>query len=343
MTVYRINPLTDERWSELLAHNPAASVFHTAAWLEALHLTYGYDVFAFTSSAPADPLTNAIPFCQVPDVLGRRRLVSLPFSDHCAPLVENAEQLSCLLGFVQRRRREEKWKSIELRGVAALPRENGFCRDRVFHHHKLDLRPSLDEIFKKFHRNCVQRKIERATREGLTYRHGRSSLQLSQFYDLLVQTRRRHGVPPQPISWFRNLIGSLKDNLTIHVALKDEQPVSSIITLRHNNVLLYKYGCSNKSLSHLGGTQMLFWNAIVDAKRHQISEMDLGRSDYDAAGLVTFKERLGANRTALVYSDFPAVRQTRPSKSNMLRKRIVATMPDGLLAVTGSLLYRYMG
>ena len=85
----RIQPLTDPRWAELVKRHPRSSVFHTREWLEALHRTYGYEPVAMTTCSP-DALTNAVVFCRVESRLTGRRLVSLPFSDHCELLVEDS-------------------------------------------------------------------------------------------------------------------------------------------------------------------------------------------------------------------------------------------------------------
>ena len=40
MSVYEIDPTTDERWDDFLQSHPEASIFHTRGWLEALRRTY---------------------------------------------------------------------------------------------------------------------------------------------------------------------------------------------------------------------------------------------------------------------------------------------------------------
>jgi hypothetical protein len=41
-----INPLSDDRWDDLVTHHPRASVFHQRGWLEALSRTCGYEPLA---------------------------------------------------------------------------------------------------------------------------------------------------------------------------------------------------------------------------------------------------------------------------------------------------------
>ena len=346
MTVYEIDPTRDERWDGFLQNHPHASIFHTRGWLEALRRTYGYQPVAFTLSPPGHPLTNAIPFCQVSSWLSGRRLVSLPFSDHSTPLVEHSEQLASLLFCLREKLRRKKWSYIEIRPADSISGGcTAFWGSQAFCLHKLDLRPGLDDIFRNFHKDCVQRKIRRAVREGLTCEEGRSDSLVATFYQLLLTTRRRHGLPAQPGEWFRNLIACVGDKAKIRVASKDGRPVAGILTLRYKHILVYKYGCSDRRFSNLGGTQLLLWNAIQEAKNDQLFEFDMGRSDCDNSGLVLFKDRWGANRTMLVYLRYPVPRSRSISEviQASTGKYVWSRMPRSALAVAGRVLYRYIG
>ena len=75
-------------------------MFHTPGWLRALKLTYGYSPFALTTTA-SGPLENGLVLCRV-RTWASRRLVSLPFSDHCAPLVDRPDDLSEMLEFLKK-------------------------------------------------------------------------------------------------------------------------------------------------------------------------------------------------------------------------------------------------
>src|SRR5262245_16729458 len=102
MNVYEIDPLRDPRWQALIEKHPCASVFHSLGWLEALRRTYGYDPVVFSTCPPeATELTNGLVFCRVKSWLTGWRLVSLPFSDHCEPLVSSPDELTCLVAHVQ--------------------------------------------------------------------------------------------------------------------------------------------------------------------------------------------------------------------------------------------------
>jgi len=321
-------------------------VFHTSAWLGALQLTYGYQPFVLTTCPPGRELTNGVVACCVNSQLTGRRLVSLPFSDHCEPLVDRPEEFRCIGGALRDGWKGNGWKYVEMRPVnvdlSSLP---GLSKSESFCLHRLDLQPSLEDLFRGFHKDCVRRKIRRAEREGLSYEEGRSEPLLEKFYRLLVLTRRRQLSMPPPLAWFRNLIACMGDMLTIRLASKNGQPVASILTLSYKTTLVYKYGCSDRRFSNLGGTRLLFWNAIQEAKLNGFRELDMGRSDWGALGLIKFKNRWGAAPSTLTYWRYGqlAGEWARLGRNTQIVRRIFGRMPVGLVAKAGTLLYRHAG
>jgi hypothetical protein len=237
----------------------------------------------------------------------------VPFSDHCEPLVDTAQEWSEILGFLSAGIDSGRWTSVELR-----PRTSALMADasgtwnasREYLFHRCDLTPGIDDILARLHPSCMQRPIRRAAREQLRCESGSSPSLLDTFYGLLRMTRRRHGRPPQPIAWFRNLAATLGDRLTVRVASKAGRPIASILTISFKNRLVYKYGGSDAAYHKLGGMPFLFWQAMQDAKARGFEELDLGRSDTDQQGLSDFKDRLGAEATTLTYYSRPAAPQS---------------------------------
>jgi hypothetical protein len=312
----------------------------------ALRTVYGYEPTAVTTCPPGSALTNSILFCRVKSWLTGRRLVSLPFSDHCEPLIDNTEQLETLLTHMKGRVRQERWKYFEIRPVSSEPSgRDDLGRMANYYFHNLDLRPTTGQLFHNFHKDCIQRKIRRAERERLQYEEGTSEELLMKFYRLLVMTRRRQYLPPQPLAWFRGLISSFGADLQIRVASKDGRPVASILTLSHKKTMVYKYGCSNVAFNNLGGTPFLFWRTIQDAKDRGFEQLEMGRSDIDNQGLVAFKERLGASRQSISYWRYPQIDLHDYSGRwrNKIAKRAVPIMPDLALETIGKVLYRHIG
>jgi hypothetical protein len=287
-------------------------------------------------------LEDGIAVCRVWTLMSRR-LVSLPFSDHCDPLVDRQEDLSAMVDYLIGEMRGRRWRSVELRPrfvePARLAESSRYCA------HTLDIARPVETIFEGFHHSSTQRAIRRAEREGVSCEAGRSERLLSAFYGLLRQTRRRHGLPPQPLAWFESLIACAGGALTIHVASKDGLPIASILTLSFKKTLVYKYGGTDARYHRLGGMPFLFWQAIQQANAQGLEELDLGRSDLDQPGLITFKEHLGARRSMLQYYSWPEPRRSPATDGRLARgaRWAFAHLPDAALDLTGRLLYRHVG
>lgn len=345
MTVFRIDPLQDARWKALLEWHPDASIFHRVEWLQALKSSYGYTPFALTTSAPGTPLMDGLPVCEIKSPLTGRRFVSIPFSDHCQPLVSDPRAVNAFIHTLTECVTASRQKYFEIRAITYDPNENpDIGISHTYHLHRLDLRPSLDSLFKKFDKSSVQRKIRRAERELLRYEEGSSEKLLNCFYKLMIMTRRRHGLPPQPLKWFQALLTSFGPDLKIRVAFNKDAAIASILTIAYKKTLVYKYGCSDLRHSNLGGNALVFWHAIQDAKAQGMEELDMGRSDLENQGLAVFKENWGAQRSSLNYMRYP-VQSTKPGPENLIKhvRSLISIAPDVSLVMLSNLFYRHIG
>lgn len=343
--IYTIDPLRDVRWPQFLKRHNQATLFHSAEWLDALQRTYGYRPSALTTSAPGESLTNGLVVCHVRSWLTGRRLVSVPFSDHCTPLIDSEEAFGWLLSGLKQERDHGKEKYLEIRSLAeSAGMAAGLDGSTTFCLHRLDLRPSLSDLFHAFHASCIRRKIARAEREGVTYEEGTSEELLRRFYQLAVLTRRRQQIPPQPLPWFRNLIAGMGERVKIRVACHGGQPAAGILTIRYKSTMTYKYGCSDPQFHKVGSMQLLMWKAIQDAKNSGLLELDMGRTDWNNKGLLTYKDRWGGARSTLMYFRHPAskVQDRNENLSMRIAKRIVTLAPDSLLTTAGRILYRHI-
>ena len=349
MDLHQFDPVSDSRWPEFLDRHPCASVFHTPGWLEALRRTYGYEPIGYTSSAPGEKIRNGVVFCRIDSWLTGQRMVSLPFSDHCEPLVNSDEELEFFVQGLQAKVKSEECNYLEVRPInGSLQRRGesaGFRPARRYCLHNIDLRPDLDQIHRGFDKDSVVRRIRRAQRAGLIEKCGKSDDLLKDFYKLLVRTRARHDLPPQPYEWFQNLIACLGDTLAIRLAYKDATPIAAVLTLRFRDSVFYKYGASDARYKNLGATPLLLWTAIKESKSTGAKEFSLGRTDEDNTGLINFKNHWTHRSTPLVYWRYPGpdCLESRESWRVDMVKRIFGIMPQRALAAMGRLIYRHIG
>src|SRR5215469_11256850 len=91
--ILELDPSSDARWLSFVNRHARATVFHRVPWLKALCQTYGYRSIVFGRVSPSGELLGGVLFCEIRSWMTGNRLVSLPFSDHCEPLVESPEEL----------------------------------------------------------------------------------------------------------------------------------------------------------------------------------------------------------------------------------------------------------
>jgi hypothetical protein len=297
-----------------------------------------------TTCPPTAELTDGVALCHVKSVLTGSRWVSVPFSDHCEPLTSSTADTDTLLRSIAILGLNSRCRYTEIRPLRISPGASaGFSASTQFLSHELPLTPRPDQVFCRFSKDSIQRKIGRAERERVEYREGRSEALISEFYRLQRMTRRRHRLPSQPIGWFREMIRGLGENVKVRVAFKDNKAIASIITLRFRDTMVYKYGCSDAQYHNLGGLPMLLWRAIEEAIGSGLRKVDFGRSDLDNEGLAIFKDRWGANRSLLTYWTSPSLpRSSRKLWAGALARRAFAHAPSGLLNWSGRF-YRHVG
>ncbi len=222
---------------------------------------------------------------------------------------------------------------------------NGLRPSGSYWIHELDTRPSLEQIFEGLHKNSFRRKIHRAEKEQLSYEVGNSQSLLAEFYRLLLVTRRRHLLLPQPRTWFKNLVECLGDKVQIGVARKDGVAVGAMLTLRHQSSIVYKYGCSDDHFHKSGVMPFLFWKLVEEAKATRVERIDFGRTDLDNEGLIRFKDRLGTTRKLMTYYRYSNGKEQKAMTGWRSRGFLgfCSILPDTLFTTAGGVLYRHIG
>jgi lipid II:glycine glycyltransferase (peptidoglycan interpeptide bridge formation enzyme) len=211
--------------------------------------------------------------------------------------------------------------------------------------HRLDLEPTPEEIFRRLDKKSVQQKVRHAERAGVVEVRGKSQELLREFYRLLVRTRARHKLPPQPYAWFRNLLDCIGDSADLRLAYVGNVPVAAIMILHFKDTSYYKYGCSDERFHKFGVMPFLLWRAIRSAKSIGSRVFDLGRTEVEHHSLISFKNHWTPISESLSYWKFPADMSGGFVKDWKLKmvNLICSHMPHRLLEAAGTLTYRHVG
>src|SRR5438132_8087186 len=110
--------LDDARWQRFVEEHPEALPFHHPAWTGLLAECYGYRPFALAVTDGSGGIAAGLPLTEISGPLGRRRWVSLPFTDYCPLLSSGGESEARLVTAL-----------TEARAAAGIPRLE--VRDRL--------------------------------------------------------------------------------------------------------------------------------------------------------------------------------------------------------------------
>jgi CelD/BcsL family acetyltransferase involved in cellulose biosynthesis len=331
-------------WTAFAGGHPDATPFHRPEWAALLARTYRYPAFVLALTDARGGVRAGLPLVEVRDLRQRRRLVSLPFTDACPPLIARdddtaAQQLAAAVAAHVRR-------PIEVRGALDAP---GWDRHADGVTHRLTLGPDAAQVRAGFHRSQVERSIRRAEREGVEVLAGTGAADLAAFYDLHLQTRRRQGVPVQPRRFFEairtEMLGAGLGTLLL--ARHERRAVAGALFLHGNGTLVYKFGASTPDAWPVRPNHAIFWAAIRAGCERGDHVLDFGRTDLDNTGLRSFKAGWGGRELPLIVStlgiDHAATEATGPGRAQQAVAHAIRRGPAWVCRGLGAALYRYAG
>lgn len=334
---------SDGRWIAFTASRPQANIFHHPAWLSSLTECYGYRPFVVVVCDPFGQLRAGLPMMEIDSPLTGRRWVSLPFTDHCAPLYDGAESLGKLMDTIASLSRDDETPRIELRWApASLPDIRCYS-----HHvlHTIQLSEDIERVGSHIH-HMHERNIRVASQRGVRIELGQEQEDLDRFYCLHLLTRRQQGVPIQPRRFFDLLARSLVGRALgfVLTAYKDDECLAAAVFLHWQKTLTYKYGASSSQGLSLRPNNLLFWEGIRWGCENGYTVFDMGRTGLDNTGLRQFKSRWGAEEQPLTYATFSeAPPSPTGGKLMALMQTVIRHSPPLVCRMTGELLYGHFG
>jgi len=338
-----LDPIRDRGWDHVVALHREAGCFHTSAWAKVLHQTYSHQPF-YLQFSRGHRLAALIPLMEVRSPFTGRRGVCLPFSDACEPLIFDLEATGSvrdqLVGFAQ----EHRWRHVEIRGGASLQLATRSAEK--FYGHTLDLRSGAEELITRFV-SPVRRAIRKAERSGVSVLIVRNRQAVIDFYQLHVQTRQRHGLPPQPASFFLNIYEHIvRPGLGfIVLARRGSRPISAAIFFRFGKNALYKYGASDKRFQEFRANNLVMWHGIQFLARNGAEKLHFGRTDRENDGLRRFKLSWGTEEETIDYFRVdPSGREylVAALSDSGFHKKIFARLPLAVNRLAGAMIYPHL-
>jgi GNAT acetyltransferase-like protein len=335
-----IDPLEYPAWDSLLAVRPGSSFFHGSAWARVLHETYGHRPVYFCRFADGQ-LEEMLPIMEVSSLWKGRRGVSLPFTDVCLPLNPAKQDQAELYELAMQRGQARTWRYLECRGS-----DYGWSSARpslAFYGHAIDLGTGEKALFSALD-GAVRRGIRKAQNARLQVEFCTNLESVRTFYALHCQTRRRHGLPPQPFAFFENIARHVlsKGHGFAAIARLEQRPVAAAIFFHQGRGTIYKFGASDYAFQHLRPNNLLMWEAIKRYAASGYEQMHMGRTSIANEGLRRFKLGFGAREEKISYYKYDFVMRafvTGVDRAEGWFNRLFRLLPPPLLRLAGELLY----
>ena len=353
MPISVVDPWKDARWDAYVASHPRATVYHTAGWSRIVCETGRYPSYSLIHEVDGR-VTGIMPMAHIESALTGRRVSTLPFSDSCFALADDAATAASIIAYAREVRAEIKANFHEMRGLPALrdgsdAEAPGYAKSGHFYNFIVPLQADPEAVRMTFSRTGVRQTISKGIKLGVTVRLGESGRDLDAFYSLYVRNRLRHGIPPQPKKLFSSILENPGHGASamLYVAEHEGAAVAALLMLRYNGVTYAKYEGVDETRRDLAALYPLFWKTIEDAALAGDRCYDFGRTAADNPGLCQFKLKWGTTQTDMPYYFDPPGEGVSVVKSDSLKYRLFTgafrRMPAGLAVKIGERIFRHFG
>lgn len=337
-----VNPLHDQEWDSKLPSHPNVSVFHTRAWASVLQRTYGF-IPQYFALCELDRVHSLLPCMEINSPFTGLRAACLPFSDSCEPLFRDPESGKALLAEALAFAATRGWKSVEFRGAPGLL-DNALA-SISFYEHTLDLQDDPERLKARV-KPAVRRAIQKSQKSGVTVLVSTNWEATELYYRLHCKTRKRHGLPPQSLQFFRHIYEELlSQNLgNVVLAFYKGTPIAGNVFFYHRDKAIYKFGASDMAFQQLRGSNLVMWEGIKWLSRNGAKTLNLGRTSILNEGLRRFKLGWGTTETVRNYFRYD-LRENRfvtdSDRATGRYNRIFKALPVALSRSIGAALYRH--
>ncbi len=331
------NPLKNPDWDVLLTRRPDFSFFHGAAWAGVLEATYGFTPVWLAAD------NSLLPLMEVDSWLTGRRGIALPFTDECRPLCETRDDFQRLFQNAVEFGRSRGWKSIELRGGRKFLSEAPASLS--FYGHSLNLAADESRLFGQMGGSARQA-VRKAEKAGVRVEVLQSEAAVRDFYALQCRTRKRHGLPPQPFSFFLNLWRQIlsQNQGVVVLASAHGEKIAGAVYFFLGGRAIYKYGASDFRRQHLRPNNLVMWTAMKWLARNGVTTLHLGKTSLANEGLRRFKLNLGADEQRIEYVKFDLQANRFVTETDRIvgwHNRVFRALPVCLSRLAGKLLYKH--
>lgn len=335
-----------KQWDNFVHAHEQGTIFHHSSWIKTIKETYPYQCILYVYKNEKNEICAIFPCCIVKIPFLAKRMVSVCFSDYCFPLSKNNQISKDMMKEIIEKH-QHSLKHIEVRGC--MKDMTCFQCQNYFKHHVLRLNPDISLVTSKFNKKTIRYSIRKAIRENVKIIESNTLQGMKNFYKLHQMTRKKHGIPAPPFTFFRNMYTNLIATKlgSILLAVHGSEVIGAGIFFYFKKNIYYKYNASNPAyLSSKKPNHLITWKAIEKGCLNGYHFFDFGRTSPDNTGLMKYKQMWGSQSIDLPYFYYPEIQHSAHDESSpayIFIRKIWPFIPDVIADHLGPFIYRFSG
>ncbi len=337
-----LSPTTEPLWDAYVAAHPAATLFHSLVWRDAVKSTFDHEC-RYLVARRDEAVVGVVPLVTIRSMFFGRSLVSVPFGVYGGILSDDPEATTALTDHATRLMDDAKAGYVELRHLTPPP--------------------GIDLVTKSLHCTFVKElpedpadvlgTIPRKARAEVRKARKRGELttdvaplDLDEFHRMFAFNKRKLGSPIFPKSLFWHLADLLGDDLNVLTVRAAGEPVAAVVNFIWNDTLMAYYSGAYDEANRLSANNLMYVADMEYAAERKLKRFDFGRSRKNT-GAFSFKKNMGFEPQELHYhyilgagQDIPEVNAANPKYR--LAQKLFMHLPGFAASKLGSFVAKRM-
>ena len=297
------DPMERDRIDDFLDTQPAATPFHSRAWLGAVEAATGHGAHVLLCEERSQ-IVGLLPLHRASSLFGAA-LVSTGFAVGGGILAETPRIAALLAGAAEELAARLACPAIDLRG-GTLPEARLGWHVRHDSHASFVAPLAADDETQML---GVPRKQRAEVRKGLANNLeicvGSDATDRAMHYTVYAESVRNLGTPVFPRTLFAAVLDRFGDDADILTVLSDGTPVASVLSLYHRGAVMPYWGGGTAAARALRANDAMYYALMGHARARGCTRFDFGRSK-TGSGAYHFKRNWGFEPQPLAYATWTA-------------------------------------
>jgi len=332
-------------YSEYLKRHIDATAFHGLAWIDGVTIGTGHRGWLLIARR-GNVVCGILPAHEVKSLLFGKALVSTGFAVDGGILADDQSSVEALAGSFWSLAQNTGCATAELRG-GMLPSQNDWQVNRQTYLGYVDILADDDDAQLKAIPRKQRAEVRKGLKNNLAIEIGQREEDRDWHYRVYSESVRNLGTPVFPRKLFDGVVDRFGDHADILTVLSEGKPVSSVLSLYHNDIVMPYWGGGVWAARHLRANDVMYYALMNHARERGCKKFDFGRSKA-GTGAAHFKKNWGFEGESLEYAvrtkDGVAPRDINPlSPKYQARIKLWQKLPLPVANILGPIIARGLG